>query len=304
LRAFPLGEVFAKGGVNVKFVVALTDRSPDSTAVVVALIGPDLVVTVVHCVDSTKLGDTDGFTFSSANGKIARVQKLISADTKKDLAMFKLDTGSFDHFTTNLNSSVDQRITVAGYDTTSGKWLQSSCSIKTKEAASASFTYECDTVPGMSGSAVLSNGEVIGLHVAHDPKLNKNLGIDFASLSNPTADLANRPQVNLEWPPCICCRGCDVPKLPSIEDLKEGMLNQLKGLATPAVANEARGKGWNMTQCTLLAVPVVNSATAPAHAAICSTAALATSGIGGAACIPWIVTVDDSMVNMRRRPSR
>jgi hypothetical protein len=35
LRAFPLGEVFAKGGVNVKFVVALTDRSPDSTAVVV-----------------------------------------------------------------------------------------------------------------------------------------------------------------------------------------------------------------------------------------------------------------------------
>jgi V8-like Glu-specific endopeptidase len=167
LRAFPLGEVFAKGGVNVKFVVALTDRSPDSTAVVVALIGPDLVVTVVHCVDSTKLGDTDGFTFSSANGKIARVQKLISADTKKDLAIYKLDTGSFDHFTPNLNSSVDQRITVAGYDTTSGKWLQSSCSIKTKEAASASFTYECDTVPGMSGSAVLSNGEVIGLHVAH-----------------------------------------------------------------------------------------------------------------------------------------
>ena len=252
------------------------------------LIGPDLVVTVVHCVDSTKLGNVDGFTFSSANGKIARVQKLISADTKKDLAVYKLDTGSFEHFTPSLKSAVDQRITVAGYDTTRGKWLQSSCSIKSKAADSASFTYQCDTVPGMSGSAVLSNGEVIGLHVAHDPKLNQNLGIDFASLSSPTADLANRPQINLEWPPCICCHGCDVPKLPSLDDLKDGMMNQLRDLATPAVVNEAKGKGWTINECRNAAVGMVVAVTTPAHAAICSSALIASAGLGLPACISWI----------------
>lgn len=267
------------------------------------LIGPDVVITVVHCVNGTKLGNVDGFTFSTATGKIARVEKLIAADPKKDLAVYKLDTGKFDYFTPSLKSAVDQGITVAGYDITSGKWVQSTCTIKSKEAEAAALTYECDTVPGMSGSAILSHGEVLGLHVAHNPNLNKNLGLDFASISNPTADLASLPQNKFEAfkMPCICCHGCDIPSIPtppSPEKLVDQLVDSVKGLAITAVANEAKERGYNLAQCNLFAVPIVNLATAKEQAAFCATATVVTAGLGAPACAAMTLAASTALASL------
>ncbi|MBM4254112.1 MAG: trypsin-like serine protease [Deltaproteobacteria bacterium] len=257
------------------------------------LIGPNVVITVVHCVDKADLSDVDGFTFSSASGKIARVEKLISADTKKDLAVYKLDTGKFEYFAPSLKSSVDQAITVAGYDLTSGKWVQSICNIKSKEAAAAAFTYECDTVPGMSGSAVLSNGEVIGLHVAHNSKLNKNLGLDFASLSDPKADLASLPQNSLEAfkMPCICCRGCNVEIPNPLEAAKDAIIGNAAKVNSNILGDQAKAAGWTRATCGAVAAGVIGGTTIAAGTAIC-----AFMTVGAAACPAFLATVSPAVV--------
>lgn len=184
------------------------------------LIAPDTIATVVHCLDSKKLGTIAGLTFTTAEGKPALVKQLLTIDIKKDLALYRLDRGGFNFFAPKLESKIGESIVVAGFDTAKNRWLQSSCEIKEKSSEFASFTYDCDTVPGMSGSAVISNDLVIGLHVAYDKQLNQNLALDFSTVNNPSAEIAKRPQINLEWPPCVCCRGCDLPKVDINKDVQ------------------------------------------------------------------------------------
>ena len=184
------------------------------------LVAPDTIATVVHCLDSKKLGTVAELTFTTAEGKSALVKQLLTIDKKKDLALYRLDKGGFNFFAPKLESNIAESIVVAGYDTTKNRWMQASCEIKEKSSEFASFTYDCDTVPGMSGSAIISNDRVIGLHVAYDKQLNQNLALDFSTVSNPSAEIAKRPRMNLEWPPCICCHGCDGPKLEMNKDVQ------------------------------------------------------------------------------------
>ena len=254
------------------------------------LVAPDTIATVVHCLDSKNLGTIVGLTFTTAEGKSALVKQLLTIDKKKDLALYRLDKSGFNFFAPKLESKIAESIVVAGFDTTKNRWLHASCEIKEKSSEFASFTYDCDTAPGMSGSAVISNDRVIGLHVAYDKQLNQNLALDFSTVSNPSAEIAKRPRINLEWPPCICCHGCDVPKLelPSWEGFQGGMLDQLKNVAAPAVGEKAMDNGWSYPECLTSGLGVVTAVCTPAYTMICTATGLATAGTGVPPCLAWI----------------
>jgi len=245
---------------------------------------PNTISTAGHCLSDVGLDNVTKFHFTTADGVVSKITRSISFDVKKDIATFQIDQVSAKYFNISNKSSVSDAIIVAGYDEKSDSWLQSSCKIEEKMADFAAMTYECDTVVGMSGSAVLKGLNLVGIHVAYSKSLNRNLALDLSSVTVADADIRKFPNTTKEWGPklpCWCCNGsCDV-KIPTpsfdwaIEAVAKPVAAQLAG--------QAEQGGWTKLNCVSLSAGAVYAATTGYSAAIC-----AVMNVAAPACVAFL----------------
>lgn len=254
-----------------------------------ALIGAGRIMTVEHCLGE-KASQFVGFTFTNFEGKSAKVTEILGLDAKKDLAIYDLSRSDFSFFEMSFDAKVTDKIKLAGYDVDSESELESNCTVDQVIPASGVMTYNCDTKPGMSGSAILRGMKIIGLHAAYDKATNQNVGLDFASQLNESADVKTFKGLSYEC--CHIRNVINVPHIrydgPTLGSIIADIGHQIAPQVAGQVSAQAESGGWTSANCAAVGAGAILLPAAAYIAPPCAASGFITSGIGVPACVAGV----------------
>ena len=169
------------------------------------------------------------------------------------------------------------------------------------------LTHDCDSVPGASGSPILQDGKVVGIHQGYSQKLGKNTASliqrenvrqeSFAQILRQTDRLEVscgdncskhcRRKVLGNWVPNPICevacnaeRGLDC----ALEDASKGVVSKVLN----DIHDQAIRDGWTKQTCLKVGTPPILLASAVYITPICTAAGVSTVGWGVPACVTAI----------------
>ena len=167
-------QVTDKGLIGSVGVLSIGDSSCDAV-----LIAPDKIATVEHCFGIRAL-QYGGAKFKNGTGLEATVTNILGFEPDSDRVIYRVDRNFDTYFeATDKPLTKGDRIRVLGHDYNSKTVLISECSVQGTDDSFGVSYYSCDTVPGMSGSAILSNGRFAGLHLGYLGDKKQNVGKDW-----------------------------------------------------------------------------------------------------------------------------
>lgn len=232
------------------------------------LIGTDIVITALHCVESDRTDPSafSGFKFRpfASDAPSAEVIGDLLIDSKKDVVAYKLDR-TYSKFYRIASVKNGERVTIQAMDVKSRVFLSNSCADLRVNSTTGAVSYSCDTRPGFSGAPVIQNGQAIGVHLGYDSKSNTNFAFDFDFLTNDNSDISKMVGANLEgWGPHIRVPSPHI-RIPSAD-------NPLGLSGCGGAVATSVGKGMECGGC-IAASTVSAGATAIACAVPCGTTA-------------------------------
>ncbi len=231
--------------------------------------GIDEVTTAAHCIDNL-----DYPTFMLKNGEKFRIDSLKMLDALRDIVVLRTK----DAFKTHLDFGLFEQnpIQILSFDfsknlvTTSGD-----CLVKLQLSQYSAYTHECDTSHGNSGSPLVQNGKVVGIHIGYSEALKANIGV--ARGPNPSQQVALLGLDLERWPPRIKIPTVPLPDIP----LPDISLPNIPGIADSNLINAIS----DLRNQSRVNYPCVTSALAAAGTgAACVACIVGTEGVGAGVC--------------------
>lgn len=166
------------------------------------------------------------------------------------------------------------------------------------------LTHQCDTVPGASGSPILQDGKVVGIHQGYSQKLERNTASLIQNEKQPQQSFAevlrqtDRLEVSCDtncshhcrrkvlgtWIANPICEGtCNLERgvqcgIETVKrDVVRNVLNEIQGLASR--------DGWSKATCVAVGTPPILLASGAYITPACAAAGAATVGWGIPACV-------------------
>ena len=158
------------------------------------------VTTALHCVGEDPLSFI-GYKFEPLSGMVANVADVVFLDDTKDMITYTLDKQYKNHYPLSFELDQSKDLTLVGIDHESGKLLQTNCPVGELLPGQAAFEHSCDTKKKYSGSPLLQNGHVVGIHIGFNPTKNVNYALNLTQMTDDSADIAElEVDAELEWP--------------------------------------------------------------------------------------------------------
>ncbi len=166
--------------------------------------------------------------------------------------------------------------------------------------SASAFEHGCDTKSKFSGSPVLLQGRIIGVHIGYNPKAQLNYASNVAQFNDDKADIVElEVDAELEWPhvrsPHV--RSPHI-RLPDISFSTDGLLDSLAGQVTPKLADQAEREGWTKGSCRTASAGAITAVATPLYGSICTTVGLTTAGAGIPPCLAWIAGASATLVEI------
>jgi V8-like Glu-specific endopeptidase len=234
--------------------------------------GKDEVTTAAHCIDNMEYP-----TFILKSGEKFQLDALKMLDAPRDIAVLKTKK----YFEKHLDfGKIEQNsIRVVSFNF-SKKIMTTSdnCFVNSQLSEYSAFSYECDTSHGNSGSPLIQNGKVVGVHVGYSEKLKANIGVSSGlESSRQVASLG----IDFErWPPRIKIPAVEIPSVPNIS-VPNIPLPNIPGIADVDLINAIS----NLRNQSRVNYPCVTSALAAAGTgSACVACIVGTEGVGAGVC--------------------
>ena len=164
------------------------------------LISSNTVILALHCIKEDPLAYV-GLKFKPLKGEQSRVIDAYLVDDKKDSVIYVLDTDYPKYYSLGileLGEPIYMRGIEFGPGKEQGAIYEVNCRAVSLQPEYASFTHDCDTKVGFSGSAIIQNDKVVGLHHGYNSALNLNIGVDFGLLFEEEGDIVKLSATNDE----------------------------------------------------------------------------------------------------------
>ena len=147
--------------------------------------GPNEISTAAHCVkNSDCIFQQCDFYFKPFKGTS---QKILSAkiyDERKDYAVFTLDR-TFSKYFESAQISFEKKASILSYGIRQGTIdTKDKCSIHQYDGIKGTFSHSCELAEGTSGSPIIQENKVVGIHIDNIPSQNTNLAISMISLTD------------------------------------------------------------------------------------------------------------------------
>ena len=159
----------------------------DSIGCVGFLVGENLVATAVHCVQDPIA--FAGATFRTKSGKKANIVELMEIDSAKDFVIYELDERYKQYFEI-AEAKINEKIEIVSFNPEDESFISSQCYIADNIKESAAFSYKCDTLASFSGSPILQEGRVVGMHIGYSKKNNLNYGLNITNYTPGTKNIS------------------------------------------------------------------------------------------------------------------
>ena len=210
--------------------------------------GTSEITTAAHCLQIKD--EISSLKFTSASGITTSITKIVELEPTKD----RLILGTEESFQNSLAKGLIQgnSLKLVGYDSVKNDLFTTvGCQFEKRISGSGSFSHSCDTIPGMSGSPILQNGRVVGIHLGYMEKIERNAAYEVALAGEKMTDVSVLGVTN-EWGhvkvniPHI--RNV-IPELPTFSF--NGVFNQIGGLVgkNPDFVRAAVDGGWTSGNC-------------------------------------------------------
>lgn len=162
------------------------------------LIADDIVITAAHCVYSQKYQEHlkspyfrpsrkgDLTPFGTFNWKSIYLYKAYAKDSDKasDVAFIKLNrrVKGIKYYPRLKQGRTNDRVSITGYpkDRQFGTAWTSKCKAK---KSGKFYEHKCDTAGGMSGSALIRNNNLVGIHALGNDDFNRAIRVDGQIIS-------------------------------------------------------------------------------------------------------------------------
>lgn len=206
----------------------------------------NLVTTALHCIGE----DADqfiGYTFKNLQGVESDLVEVVYLDPKKDLVTYMVDYNYPSYYkkelAMNLNAKLELRAIV-------DETLYSTfCPIVKAEPDFAVVRHTCDSSPGFSGSPMIQDGKVTGVHLGSQLVDNDyNYAIDFAFLSSEEADITGLEDFRGEFGRRL--RIHRAPRI-SIPNPLDAVNDAVKNKANE-LANSAKSQNRDYDDCVII----------------------------------------------------
>ena len=166
------------------------------------LIGSSQVLTAAHCLDYLAMAKApdirkfSGSFFTNADGSFTSdINGISSANYTSDIAILNLTSSATDGWIPFDPNSNLENVQIMGFDVNKNQLVRTnncSLSMVADESAASVFRYHnCDTVRSYSGSPLISNKRIVGVHIGYDQKANRNVAVIGNGLGNSTKYSAN-----------------------------------------------------------------------------------------------------------------
>jgi hypothetical protein len=261
------------------------------------LIGKTSVMTALHCLNSDPHAFV-GFTFKSLDGKTSKVTDILFLDDKKDAIAYSLSEQYDAFYELDYGLHTSGEIEVRSYDFEAQNLVSSPCKIGKLLKSASAFEHGCDTKPKFSGSPVLLQGKVVGVHIGYNPKAQLNYASNVAQFNDDKADIVElEVDAELEWghvrSPHV--RSPHI-RLPDISFSTDGLLDKLASQVTPNLADQAEREGWTKGSCRTTGA--ITAVATPLYGTICTAVGLSTAGAGIPPCLAWIAGASATLVEV------
>jgi V8-like Glu-specific endopeptidase len=144
--------------------------------------GPSQVATASHCIDYARI-DIGSYGFRRANGEDIKISKIVKRRSQADIIVLEVDHKFVESLFAGKFLPAD-RVETWSYDPTREQFFsQKKCSAALLPNSQA-FRHSCDTVGGSSGSPVISNDVLVGIHVGYLKSVDMNLAVSASQLTN------------------------------------------------------------------------------------------------------------------------
>lgn len=134
------------------------------------------VTTAAHCI--LEGADLNELKFTTANGNIFDFNSLDEYNTDTDFAQLSLSKPS-DEFLNLSDFNRDQSISIVGWDSHSNSFFKSSKQENNREVIQyrGFLMHSLDTLPSASGSPIIQNGKVVGMHLGYVENRDFNIAL-------------------------------------------------------------------------------------------------------------------------------
>ncbi len=254
-------------------------------------------ITARHCVVGQDGKTIDGLSFlTTTDAEAYPIQNFTRLDEKADLAYFSVNGYHSDaklELAASTNGGGDLSVYSAVESENKLRLVtDGNCKSVGQDPASGMIIHDCDTVPGASGSPLLANGKVIGVHLGSAPRkdaLTQTTTIENVACPIDGIDHADTTKLAYDEERCHCSWKC--PGRCSTHDVVEPIADALSTTRTIKVLC-----GYSVT----LNVGQI---------AACTTASVGVTSAGVAALMPvyaacnlaTVVSVADFLATCARR---
>jgi len=299
-----------QGGYSVHSIIGADDRVPTSDYsnligvfqvngenICTAFIsGENEITTAAHCL----VQEIADYTFQLPNGKKYPVNSMIYLNGSADIAVLGSPVGL--NYIQSDNFYSNRELSLISFSSDFGGLIKSKNGSAVVEGNFLLHTF--DSLPESSGSPLLQNGNVVGLHIGtkaadfvnvalylqnentanifdlgHDfepefkikKKIGGSIGNAIGQVTNPIRDTVTAPIAN------------------AVENLTAGSRNLIVNRMAQAVANDPNVRkesaGWTLKSCNRVGSGVIGTAALIYQAPVCS---LIGAGVGSVACAAFI----------------
>lgn len=151
------------------------------------------LVTARHCIDLHQ--PLNQYYFENSFGQKIKLTQINESLAQADIISFQISTQVFTLISGTFNPT--SGATITGVDPHNKLVSSEECKVQENTMANGFFEYVCDTESGQSGSPILQNGLVIGIHLGNNPHKNVNIGVSLVSKNS--ADINNIAPYEPEW---------------------------------------------------------------------------------------------------------
>lgn len=150
---------------------------------------PNQIVSATHCLIKGAYAMVDEITFKTGDGKTTGIKRVLQWDPKRDI--MTLETAeSYSDYLEQGAASIGP-ITLVGYDADNNSLMNDiSCSTSDSNYLRGFVSHNCSSRPGFSGSPIMKNGVVVGLHLGYVENINQNLALRLPYVPNDGIDIA------------------------------------------------------------------------------------------------------------------
>lgn len=147
------------------------------------------ITTAYHCLEVSpgETYDPQYITFLLEDGSEYKVSNIAALLPRKDMARLQLETPA-QQFLKFSTPKLETGILVA-FDQDEQKIINQKCKIEKFYETPGVFAYKCDTKGHYSGSPIIQEGKVVGMHVGYKPKIDRKVAINFGQVDNENTDV-------------------------------------------------------------------------------------------------------------------